>query len=336
MFRKAERRKAYLKIAVCGVSGSGKTYSSLLLAKGLGNKIAMIDTENGSGEMYSNLCDYDVCPIDPPFTPKKYIDAIVEAEKLGYEVLIIDSFSHAWSGQGGILEMVDKKAAASRSKNSFTAWRDITPEHNKLVDTILQSKMHIITCMRSKTAYEMQDDGTGKKTPIKIGLAPIQRDGVEYEFTIVFDISVEKHLATASKDRTGLFNDFVDCLTPEIGQMIKNWSESGVEAPAKPVKKSAESRFVKISEDGTCLVMTKDGPKNIEEIESELLEQLLLVPAYSLAHVPIKILLDKRLTDKLSNPSDAVPTESTEKITEDENINIDGIPMPDVEELLNS
>ncbi|WP_423806808.1 AAA family ATPase, partial [Phascolarctobacterium succinatutens] len=104
MFKKAERKKAFLKIAITGVSGSGKTYSALQLAQGLGDKIAMIDTENGSGELYSNLCEYDVAPMAAPFTPEKYIDYIHEAEQAGYNVLIIDSLSHAWAGEGGVLD----------------------------------------------------------------------------------------------------------------------------------------------------------------------------------------------------------------------------------------
>lgn len=318
MFRRAERRKAYLKIALCGVSGSGKTYSSLLLAKGLGNKVAMIDTENGSGEMYSHLYKYDVCPVDPPFTPKKYIEAIQEAESLGYDVLIIDSFSHAWSGQGGILEMVDKKAAASRSKNSFTAWRDVTPEHNRLVDTILHSKMHIITCMRSKTAYEMQDDGTGKKTPVKVGLAPIQREGVEYEFTIVFDISVEKHLAIASKDRTGLFNDFIDRLTPDVGQQIKEWAESGADI--------TENKFVRLTEDGHCFVRRRTGFTDIELLDDEMLGKMLDTPSYELAHKAISELLNSRKAAQSKVESDnpqvqeASADEASEAFVDAENL----------------
>lgn len=238
MFKKAERKRIFVKMALCGVSGSGKTYSALLLAQGLGGKIAMIDTENGSGELYSDLCDYDAAQLEPPFSPMKFINAIKEAEAEGYNVLIIDSLSHAWSGQGGILEMVDKKSATSRSGNSFTAWRDVTPEHNKLVDAILQCRMHVIVCMRSKTAYEMQENEKGKKTPVKVGLAPIQRDGMEYEFTIVFDIDREKHYALASKDRTGLFEKNIDVITPATGELIRKWVEGGVEVGAvkRPIR----------------------------------------------------------------------------------------------------
>ena len=226
-FHKAERKKAKLRLALCGVSGSGKTYSALLMAQGLGGKIAMIDTENGSGELYANLCEYDVCQVTAPYTPEKYIASIKEAEKAGYDVIIIDSLSHAWAGEGGLLDKHDAISKASRSGNSYAAWREITPLHNKLVDTILQSPCHIIASMRSKTAYEVVDDGSGKKAPKKIGMAPVQRDGMEYEFTVVMDLAVESHIATASKDRTGLFDGQYFKPTIETGKQLLSWLDAG-------------------------------------------------------------------------------------------------------------
>lgn len=219
-------------MALLGPSGAGKTYSALCIAQGLGSKIAMIDTENGSGDMYAHLCEYDVAPIEPPFTPKKYVDTIKEADKAGYDVLIIDSLSHAWAGQGGLLEEVDKRKASV--KNQFTAWRDVTPMHNALVDAILQSKCHIITTMRTKTAYDWEKDSTGKLKPVKVGLAPIQRDGLEYEFTLVLDIENEKHVASSSKDRTSLFDGQYFVPTKETGETLKQWLEAGEAPPAPP------------------------------------------------------------------------------------------------------
>lgn len=237
-FTKATRKKSKLRLALCGTSGSGKTYSSLLIAKGLGGKCAVIDTENGSASLYEGVTDYDVCEIAPPFSVDKYIDAIHEAEKEGYNVLIIDSLSHAWAGQGGLLEEVDKKAAASRSKNTYTAWRDVTPMHNRLVDTILQSRMHIIVTMRTKTAYDMEKDERGKITPVKMGMAPVQRDGLEYEFTVVLDLENSKHMSTAGKDRTGLFDGKTFVISEEIGQVLLDWLEKGVDVPATQVQRS--------------------------------------------------------------------------------------------------
>ena len=162
--------------------------------------------------------------ISPPFNPEKYIRAIVEAEKAGYEILIIDSLSHAWSGEGGILDIQDR--AAKSVRNSFAAWREVTPLHNALVDKILASSCHIIVTMRTKTAYEVStEDGKSKVT--KVGLAPIQRDGVEYEFTLVMDLSIEGHIATASKDRTGLFDGQHFLPTEDMGRSLKKWLEGG-------------------------------------------------------------------------------------------------------------
>lgn len=230
MFKRAERKKAKLRLALCAPSGAGKTYSALLIAQGLGGRIAMIDTERGSGELYSSLCEYDVCQIEPPYTPKKYVEAIHEAERAGYGTIIIDSLTHAWAGQGGLLEEVDKRKSGQR--NDFTAWRDITPQHNALVDAMLQSTCHIIATMRTKTAYEVvKDERTGKTKPVKVGLAPVQRDGLEYEFTVVLDIDVDKHVASASKDRTSLFDGEVFVPTVDTGKTILQWLESGVDAP---------------------------------------------------------------------------------------------------------
>jgi len=229
MFRKAERKQAKLRLALCGPSGSGKTYSALLIAQGLApdGKVALIDTERGSGELYADVAAYDVASLEPPFTPARYIELVREAEKAGYQVLILDSLSHAWAGDGGILDMHDKAAAASRSGNSFAAWREVTPVHNQLVDTLLGADLHIIATMRTKTAYEVVEDERGKKAPRKIGLAPVQRDGMEYEFTLVMDISVDSHVATATKDRTRLFDGQHFVPTLETGEALRDWLETG-------------------------------------------------------------------------------------------------------------
>ena len=227
-FRKAERKQTKLRLALCGPSGSGKTYSALLIARGLapGGKVALIDTEHGSGELYADLLAYDVAPLGPPFAPQRYISLVQEAEQGNYGVLIIDSLSHAWSGEGGILDMHDKATAASLSGNSFAAWREVTPMHNQLVDTLLGARVHLIVTLRTKTAYDVVDEA-GKKKPIKIGLAPVQRDGMEYEFTLVMDLSVAGHVATASKDRTRLFDGAHFVPTAQTGESLREWLESG-------------------------------------------------------------------------------------------------------------
>lgn len=233
MFTKAERKKAKLRLALCGPSGSGKTYSALLVAKGLapGGKVALIDTENGSGELYADMTDYDTATLRAPFSPDRYIALIKGAVQAGYDVLIIDSLSHAWVGDGGILDMHDKATAASKTGNSFTAWREVTPQHNALVETLLNADLHVIVTMRTKTAYDMVDDG-GKKRPVKIGLAPVQRDGMEYEFTVVLDLSVDGHIATATKDRTRLFDGKHFIPKTETGIALHEWLDNGIDTRA--------------------------------------------------------------------------------------------------------
>ena len=228
LFRKAERKKTFLKIGISAPSGAGKTYSSLKIAYGITNdwsKIAVIDTENGSADLYSDLGDYSVCEITPPFTPQKYIDAINSAVEYGFEVLIIDSLTHAWTGEGGLLDIQDKATKASKSGNSYNAWREVTPLHNKLVDTILQAKCDVIITTRAKAEYVITEDN-GKKSYKKIGLAPIFRDGLEYEMTVFFDMTQE-HIASSSKDRTGLFDGKNFVPNEETGKQLSEWRNSG-------------------------------------------------------------------------------------------------------------
>lgn len=237
MFKKAERKKAKLRLALSGTSGSGKTYGSLLIAQGLGGKIAMIDTENGSGELYAHIADYDVLTLQAPFEVEKYVKAIKAAEAAGYDVLIIDSLSHAWNGSGGLLELQSKLTETKYKGNSYAAWKDITPLQEKLTQAILQSNLHVIATMRSKTEY-MQTDDNGKKTIKKVGLAPVQRDGLEYEFTVMLDIDQETHYASASKDRTGLFDNKINKITPAVGEQLAEWLNGGSE----PVISSAQAK----------------------------------------------------------------------------------------------
>ncbi len=166
----------------------------------------MIDTERGSGSLYADspgIPEYAVLELTPPYTPKKYRDALKLAEQNGFNTIIIDSLSHAWAGEGGILEMHEAARLASKSGNSWAAWREVTPEHNQLVDAMLQSKCHVIATMRSKQEYAQVTEDN-KTTVKKLGLAPVQREGMDYEFTVVLDLSQE-HIATASKDRTNIF-----------------------------------------------------------------------------------------------------------------------------------
>lgn len=227
-FEKAMRKKAKLRLALTGPSGSGKTYSALLVAKGIGGKVAFIDTEKGSASLYSDIADFDVLELDPPFSPERFIEAIKSAEDAGYETLILDSITHEWGGVGGCLELVDTIAKAKYRGNSWSAWSEINPRHRLFLDAILRSPMHIIATMRSKTETAQVEEN-GRKKVAKLGMKSEQRDGVEYEFTTVLDIAHETHHAIASKDRTKLFSNSDPMVISEsTGKMLLDWLESGV------------------------------------------------------------------------------------------------------------
>ena len=215
--RKSNRSQAKIRIALQGASGSGKTYSSLLLAYGLcqdWSKIAVIDTENQSADLYSHLGQYNVLTLQPPFSPERYIEAIDTCEASGMEVLIIDSLSFEWEF------LVDYHA--NLAGNSFQNWGKISPRHNALVQRILSSGAHIIVTVRSKQDYVITEKN-GKQVPEKVGLKAVQRDGLEYDFTIVFELDIN-HQAVCSKDRTQLFAQKIPFkIEANTGLKIKEW-----------------------------------------------------------------------------------------------------------------
>jgi hypothetical protein len=223
--RKAERSQAKLRLGLAGPSGSGKTYSALLLAKGLASswdKVAIIDTENGSADLYSEMGPYNVLTLEKPFHPDRYIEAMEAAQEAGMEVIIIDSITHEWSGQGGILETQEKLGGR------FQDWAKVTPMHNRFVQTILQSKAHMITTVRSKTDYSLSTEG-GKGKVQKVGMKPETREGFEYEMTTSFDLNIN-NMASISKDRTGIFkNDAAFMITEETGRTLAEWAAGGID-----------------------------------------------------------------------------------------------------------
>lgn len=219
--KKSERSKAKIKMALQGPSGSGKSMSAILLAQGITNgnlsKVALIDTENGSGNLYAHLGGYNVLNLEAPHSPERYIEAIEVCEKAGMEVIILDSISHAWD------YLIDYHS--SLPGNSFTNWAKITPRQKAFVDKILQCNAHVICTMRVKQDYVLSEKN-GKMVPEKVGLKAIQRDEISYEFTIVFDVD-SKHYATASKDRTLLFEGKPQFLiNASTGSKILQWCNS--------------------------------------------------------------------------------------------------------------
>lgn len=273
VIKKAVRSHAKMRIGISGTAGSGKTWSSLLIAKGLSKtgKIGLIDTENGSGSLYSHLCDYDLIELKAPYLISDYIGALDAFIAEGYEVVIIDSLTHAWAGVGGLLDKHAAVTAASKDKNSYNAWRLITPEHNSLVDKMLSAPLHIIATMRSKTEYVSEKNEQGKNTYRKVGLAPIQRDGMEYEFTLMLDIDQDSHYARASKDRTSLFDGIAFLPDQSTGEKIKKWAEMGLSG--------IETSIV---------LKAKELNLDIETTKERLLNEW-LKPAYLKAKEPLQI-----------------------------------------------
>ena len=242
--RKASRKNARMRVGISAPAGAGKTMGALLIAYGLvedWTKIGLLDTETGSGELYVGLKvpgstmvigEYCYWRLDPPYTIAKYIEGQKALEEAGCEVVILDSITHAWAGSGGLLDKQGKIAA--RSGNSYTAWRDVTPDHTLFVDTMLSSPSHIIATMRAKTEYVQEKDEKGKTTIRKVGLAPVQREGMDYEFVCVFDIEQTTHTATATKDRTSLFDGEFFKLSPDVGKKMRVWADSGVAVASPP------------------------------------------------------------------------------------------------------
>ncbi|MDV3627815.1 AAA family ATPase [Elizabethkingia anophelis] len=267
--RPSERRKAKIKMALQGSAGAGKTFSALLLAQGLTNgnfsKVAIIDTENGSADLYAHLGNYNVLSLAPPFTPEKYVEAIDVCIEAGMEVIIIDSISQSWE------ELLDYHSKLAG--NSFTNWAKVTPRQNAFIDKILQCNAHIIATMRTKQDYVLNQKD-GRFIPEKVGLKAVQRNDLDYEFTIVFDVDI-KHFAVSSKDRTGLFMDKPEFkISAETGKMILNWCNNGSED--KPVVttivKSMENVKMEISYTNSIQELMKlyqDNPQFQSSLKNE-------------------------------------------------------------------
>ena len=244
VFKKAQREQVRIKVSIAGPAGSGKTMSSLLMAYGITKaefpnlsdaevweKICVIDTENGSGSLYvgkqvgpTTIGAYNTIDLTPPFEPGVFVDAIHMAEEHGMNVIIIDSLSHAWAGVGGALDQQGK--IAERSGNSWTAWRSVTPQHNKLVDAMLQSPAHIIANMRAKMEYQQTTSDSGKKQVKAIGMGVVMREGIEYEFTVSFMLDYD-HVASSTKDRTGIFDGKLFTIDANTGKQMYAWLSSG-------------------------------------------------------------------------------------------------------------
>lgn len=228
----AEKKKLKLKICLQGASGSGKTYSALQLAYGITGdwkKVYVIDTENESATYYSDQGPWKHVNFTPPYHPNRYIEAIDACMADGAEVIVIDSLTHEWDGRGGCLELHQSEVDKQKYGNSFTAWKNITPLHNAFIDHLRISPVHIIGCTRTKQEYSLEKNEKGQAVPKKIGLKGVQRDGIDYEFGLVFELDMD-HMAFSGKDRTGLFADKPKhMITPDTGRKLLDWANSGKE-----------------------------------------------------------------------------------------------------------
>jgi hypothetical protein len=229
-FKRATKAAAKLRLGLIGPAGSGKTMTALRVAHGLGGRVAVIDTERGSASLYSGEhgLEFDVLELES-YEAQKFIDAIAQAEAAGYSVLIIDSLSHAWAGKGGILEFVDKAAKRSGG-GSFSGWRDATPLHNQLVDAILGAKLHVICTLRSKVEHVIEQVN-GRTQVRKVGLQPVQRDGLEYEFTVVGDVTQDHELIITKTRAAWLKDQIIREAGQELGKQLATWLGDGLPSP---------------------------------------------------------------------------------------------------------
>ena len=241
--RRASKAQAKARLALVGPAGAGKTYTALAVGSRIAQRcqgtMVLIESETGAADNYSDLCEFDLLSLDS-HNPKRYIDAIGEVVKAGYAVVVIDSLSHAWMGVDGALEQVDKAAARSGSGNSFAAWRSVTPLYQRLLDTILTAPCHMIVTLRAKTEYVVEDGPGGKKTPRKIGLAPVMRDGIEYEFTVVGELDRDTHAMVITKSRCAALADEVITMPGvAFADTFYDWLVSGTAPAAAPLPQPA-------------------------------------------------------------------------------------------------
>ena len=246
--KKAARHEQHLRIGLVGPSGSGKTYTALRLARGLvgpEGKILVIDTERGSASLYAGepecAGEFDVIELDS-YAPETLVQAIRLGEQEGYGAMVIDSLSHFWQGKEGALEQVEKAAKRSGGGNQFAGWRDVTPRHNSMIDAILAAKAHMLVTMRSKTEWVLEQDSRGKQVPRKVGLQPVQRPGMEYEFTIVGEISQDHDLVISKSRISAIADAVINKPGAETAQTLLDWLAGATEDAAPHVETETQPR----------------------------------------------------------------------------------------------
>lgn len=228
-FAPATKEASKARIALVGPSGSGKTYTALAMATALSDRVAVIDTERGSASKYVGLNGWQFDTVQPDsYSPRSLVDLLGMAAGAGYGVVVIDSLSHYWEGADGMLEQVDRKSSANKFA---TGWKDMRPEERKMIDAIISYPGHVIVTLRTKTEYVIVENDKGKKAPQKVGLKPIQRDGIEYEFDLIGDLDVQNTMRV-TKSRIHTLNNAVIPLPGEdLAHQIDEWLSDGVQVP---------------------------------------------------------------------------------------------------------
>ena len=253
MFQKAVKRNAKLRLSIQGPSGSGKTYTSLAIATSLNaGKVAVVDTEHGSASKYADLFDFDVMELKAPYHPDNYANAIAEAAKAGYGVIVLDSLTHAWKGEGGILELVTEIAKRKYGGNTYAAWNDATPIQKRLIESIVGSSIHVIATMRSKMEYVQEKDERGKSSIRKVGMAPEQRDDMPYEFDVVLDMNTDNEAIVSKTRCPELTGKLIAKPGKQVADVLSKWligdgseqrqPQPPVITPTLPVPSAAEKK----------------------------------------------------------------------------------------------
>lgn len=240
VFQRAVKAGSKLRLALDGPPGAGKTYTALTVATHLGGRVVVLDTERGSAAKYANDFEFDHYKLGPPYSPQRYNEVIQAAGEQDYATIVIDSLSHAWAGTGGVLEIKDNIQKRSKSGDGFGAWRDATPLHNSLVDSILDFPGHVITTMRSKVAYDYSKNDDGKLEVKKLGLAPIQRDGLAFEFDVVGDMDDQNTLVISKTRCQALRGAIIREPGKEFAKTLLDWLED-----AEPLASGTTKAIIK-------------------------------------------------------------------------------------------
>lgn len=264
MFKRATKAQAKARLLFSGASGSGKTTAALTVAAQLGKRIAFIDTEAGSASLYADRFDFDVLELSPPYSPERFIEAIEAAEGAGYDVVVIDSITHEWSGPGGCLDIKTKLG------DRFQDWAKVTPRHDRFIQSMMRSKCHVIATVRAKQGYSMDERGKVQKS----GMDPQQRDGIDFEFTVCWNINAQ-HMAEAQKDRTRLFDGKPEVITAETGKRLAEWLNAGEAAPIEQEEDLIGIiRHHKLANKLVSFTLAKLGKDNLDECSQAELKRI--------------------------------------------------------------